>query len=91
MARAALKPFFDELGNLVIPQGMLKEQPEATTITLRDSEHLVVFELSGRSIVSQFETTAADDCGDLVHAASSALGFWDNPEDAAAWNNYPAM
>lgn len=29
----------------------------------------------------------ADDFADLVDAASSSTGFWDNPVDDAEWNN----
>ena len=30
-----------------------------------------------------------DDCRDLMEAAQSALGFWDNPADDADWNCLP--
>lgn len=35
--------------------------------------------------------TEPDECADLLHAAGTALDFWDNLEDAAAWNDYPPM
>jgi hypothetical protein len=28
-----------------------------------------------------------DDCSDLLRAAASTMGFWDNPEDDAEWNH----
>ena len=31
-----------------------------------------------------------DDCRDLMEAAQSALGFWDNPLDDEDWNDAPA-
>jgi len=30
---------------------------------------------------------AEDNCADLVQAAQTSLGFWDNPQDDADWNN----
>ncbi len=31
----------------------------------------------------------ADDCADLLDAASSSVAFWDNPQDEAEWNDLP--
>ncbi len=32
-------------------------------------------------------TQETDACTDLLHAAESSLGFWDNPLDDAEWNH----
>jgi hypothetical protein len=29
----------------------------------------------------------SESCSDLVEAANSSIGFWDNPIDDAEWNN----
>jgi hypothetical protein len=36
-----------------------------------------------------FAGSEPDDCLDLMEAAQSALGFWNNPADDADWNNVP--
>jgi hypothetical protein len=100
MTRLESQPFFDDRGNLIIPQQMLEPQREEKVLTLDVPGHVVKILLRGRLVVSVQSVEESgkivlvarperlDDCADLVHAASSALAFWDNPKDAEAWNNY---
>jgi len=45
---------------------------------------------SAGSRVAVFVVEEPDDFSDLVAAAESSLGFWDNPYDDEDWNNAPA-
>jgi hypothetical protein len=41
----------------------------------------------GTAVEVIVQVPTGDDCRELVQAAQSALGFWDNPEDDEDWND----
>lgn len=66
----------------------------------RKSEHLLIDTIVERALCEHVQSKKElnshhsivqfgqfDDCSDLVAAAVSSLGFWDNEIDDAEWNN----
>ena len=45
---------------------------------------------AGTSVEVIVRGAEVDDCRDLVEAAQSSTGFWDNPLDDEDWNDAPA-
>jgi hypothetical protein len=60
----------------VTPDGKLLAEVPADVPPGEHHVVLVIQDLAG-----------SDDSGELVHAASTTLGFWDNPQDDEDWND----
>jgi hypothetical protein len=58
-----------------------------TTEVLEGGKVEVTLPLPPGSRVEVLVLTEEDDFADMVDAATSSMGFWDNPEDDAEWNN----
>jgi hypothetical protein len=68
-----------------VPQAALKYDLEVQ----QDGRLDFVVPLAPGSRVAVFVVEEPDNAGDLLAAAESSLGFWDNPYDDEDWNRAP--